>query len=67
MIKSITLQLNAPYPEDFEIRGEIVLPHARFEDLNEQRQKEGLPLFANPRNCASGTLKLQDSADIAKR
>ena len=66
-IKSIPLQLNAPYPEDFEIRGEIVLPHARFEDLNEQRQKEGLPLFANPRNCASGTLKLQDSAEVAKR
>ena len=66
-IKSIPLQLNAPYPEDFEIRGEIVLPHARFEDLNEQRQKVGLPLFANPRNCASGTLKLQDSAEVAKR
>ncbi len=66
-IKSIPLQLNAPYPEDFEIRGEIVLPHARFEVLNEQRQKEGLPLFANPRNCASGTLKLQDSAEVAKR
>ena len=66
-IKSIPLQLNAPYPEDFEIRGEIVLPHARFEDLNEQRQKEGLPLFANPRNCASGALKLQDSAEVAKR
>jgi DNA ligase (NAD+) len=66
-IKSIPLQLNAPYPEDFEIRGEIVLPHARFEDLNKQRQKEGLPLFANPRNCASGTLKLQDSAEVAKR
>ena len=66
-IKSIPLQLNPPFPEDFEIRGEIVLPHARFEDLNEQRQKEGLPLFANPRNCASGTLKLQDSAEVAKR
>lgn len=66
-IKSIPLQLNSPFPEDFEIRGEIVLPHARFEDLNEQRQKEGLPLFANPRNCASGTLKLQDSAEVAKR
>jgi DNA ligase (NAD+) len=66
-IKSIPLQLTAPYPEDFEIRGEIVLPHARFDALNAQRSAQGLPLFANPRNCASGTLKLQDSAEVAKR
>ena len=66
-IKSIPLLLNPPFPEDFEIRGEIVLPHARFEDLNKQRQNQGLPLFANPRNCASGTLKLQDSGEVAKR
>jgi DNA ligase (NAD+) len=66
-IKSIPLQLTAPYPEDFEIRGEIVLPHARFDALNAQRSAQGLSLFANPRNCASGTLKLQDSAEVAKR
>ena len=66
-IKSIPLQLNPPFPEDFEIRGEIVLPHVRFEALNVQRQQDGLALFANPRNCASGTLKLQDSGEVAKR
>ena len=66
-IKSIPLQLNPPFPEDFEIRGEIVLPHVRFEALNMQRQQEGLTPFANPRNCASGTLKLQDSGEVAKR
>lgn len=66
-IKSIPLLLNPPFPEDFEIRGEIVLPHARFENLNKHRQNQGLPLFANPRNCASGTLKLQDSGEVAKR
>lgn len=66
-IKSIPLQLSPPFPQDFEIRGEIVLPHARFEALNRLREAQGLPLFANPRNCASGSLKLQDSADVAKR
>ena len=66
-IKSIPLQLLPPFPQDFEIRGEIVLPHARFDALNELRESRGLPLFANPRNCASGSLKLQDSADVAKR
>lgn len=66
-IKSIPLQLSPPFPQDFEIRGEIVLPHARFDALNELRESQGLPLFANPRNCASGSLKLQDSADVAKR
>ena len=66
-IRSIPLQLNPPFPKDFEIRGEIVLPHVRFEALNEQRKQDGLALFANPRNCASGTLKLQDSGEVAKR
>lgn len=66
-IKSIPLQLSPPFPQDFEIRGEIVLPHARFDALNKLRETQGLPLFANPRNCASGSLKLQDSADVAKR
>jgi len=66
-IKSIPLQLNGKCPERFEIRGEIVLPHAAFNALNEQRAIQGLPLFANPRNCASGTLKLQDSSVVAER
>ncbi len=66
-IKSVPLQLSGTYPDRFEIRGEIVLPHAAFTALNEQRDSEGLPLFANPRNCASGSLKLQDSSVVAER
>lgn len=66
-IRSVPLQLNGPAPESFEIRGEIVLPHAAFERLNASRRAEGQPEFANPRNCASGTLKLQDSSVVASR
>ncbi|MDA7762623.1 NAD-dependent DNA ligase LigA, partial [Crocinitomicaceae bacterium] len=66
-IKSIPLKLKTPFPEDFEIRGEIFMPLQEFEKLNEDRNKNGLPLFANPRNTASGTLKLQDSGEVAKR
>lgn len=66
-IRSIPLQLQGDYPEDFEIRGEIVMPKAAFEALNERRAAEGLSTFANPRNCASGTLKLQDSKEVASR
>lgn len=66
-IRSVPLQLNGPAPESFEIRGEIVLPHAAFERLNTSRRAEGQPEFANPRNCASGTLKLQDSSVVASR
>jgi len=66
-IKSVPLQLNGPAPESFEIRGEIVLPHAAFERLNSSRRAEDQPEFANPRNCASGTLKLQDSSVVASR
>ena len=66
-IRSIPLKLQPPYPEDFEIRGEIVMPHAAFQALNAQRERDGLPLFANPRNCASGTLKMQDSSVVASR
>ena len=66
-IKSIPLALKAPFPEDFEIRGEIVMPHSAFKALNAQREQDGLPLFANPRNCASGTLKMQDSSTVASR
>jgi DNA ligase (NAD+) len=66
-IKSIPLKLSGDYPDFFEIRGEIYYPHANFKKLNEDRSEEGLQLFANPRNAASGTLKMQDSAEVAKR
>ena len=66
-IRSIPLKLNGEFPEDFEIRGEIVMPHAAFNSLNDKRTAAGLPSFANPRNCASGTLKLQDSSEVASR
>jgi DNA ligase (NAD+) len=67
-IRSIPLQLRGSgYPSEFEIRGEIFMPLKSFEALNKQRLDQGLEPFANPRNCASGTLKLQDSAEVAKR
>lgn len=66
-IRSIPLQLKGDFPEDFEIRGEIIFPHAQFEALNKQREDIGEPVFANPRNTASGTLKLQDSKLVAER
>ncbi len=66
-IRSIPLKLKGNYPEDFDIRGEIFFPLSRFKKLNEKREKEGEELFANPRNTASGSLKLQDSAEVAKR
>ncbi|MCF0200723.1 MAG: NAD-dependent DNA ligase LigA, partial [Bacteroidales bacterium] len=60
-IRTIPLKLQGDYPEFFEMRGEIVMPLESFNRLNEQRAEEGQPLFANPRNAAAGTLKLQDS------
>ena len=68
-IKSIPLQLPADcnYPDSFEIRGEILLPWKQFEDLNQERAFNEEPLFANPRNAAAGTLKLQNSAEVARR
>ena len=67
-IRSIPLQLRGDnYPESFEIRGEILMPWAVFEKLNNERAAQEEPLFANPRNAASGTLKLQNSAIVAKR
>ncbi|MEI6454834.1 MAG: NAD-dependent DNA ligase LigA [bacterium] len=66
--RSIPLRLHGDgYPADFEIRGEIFMPHSSFEELNRQRQQEGEEPFANPRNAASGSLKMQDSAEVAKR
>ena len=66
-IKAIPLKLSAPYPDDFEIRGEIFMPLQEFAKLNKERKKNELALFANPRNTASGTLKLQDSGIVADR
>ena len=67
-IRSIPLVLSgAGYPEEFEIRGEVLMPWNVFERLNEERAANEEQLFANPRNAASGTLKLQDSSVVAKR
>jgi DNA ligase (NAD+) len=67
-IRSIPLTLPAgDYPEEFEIRGEILMPWSVFEQLNKEREEQEEPLFANPRNAASGTLKLQNSQEVAKR
>ena len=66
-IKSIPLKLRGSYPAFFEIRGEIIFPHIAFQVLNIQREKDGESLFSNPRNTASGTMKMQDSSIVAKR
>lgn len=67
-IRSVPLVLKGSgWPAEFEIRGEILMPWKVFEELNAERERAGEPLFANPRNAASGTLKLMDSAEVAKR
>jgi len=67
-IKSIPLKLKGnDFPDEFEIRGEIILPHKSFDKINAERAEADEPLFANPRNAASGTLKLQDSSMVSKR
>ena len=66
-IKSVPLQLRGDYPEKFEIRGEIVLPFEGFNAMNAERMAAGEEPYKNPRNTASGSLKLQDSAEVAKR
>ncbi|NND52591.1 MAG: NAD-dependent DNA ligase LigA [Flavobacteriaceae bacterium] len=66
-IKSVPLQLKGNYPERFDIRGEIVLPIKGFQKMNEERISNGEEPYRNPRNTASGSLKLQDSAEVAKR
>lgn len=66
-VATIPLQLRGDYPDDFEARGEVVYPFEAFEAMNRQREAEGDEPFANPRNAASGSLKLQDSAECAKR
>jgi DNA ligase (NAD+) len=66
-IRTIPLSLRADFPDDFEIRGEIFMPSSVFEKLNNQRAESGEQLFANPRNTASGTLKMQDSKIVSSR
>ena len=66
-IKSVPLQLKGDYPTKFDIRGEIVLPFEGFNKMNEERIEIGEEPYRNPRNTASGSLKLQDSAEVAKR
>lgn len=67
-IHNIPLRLKGSgYPEEFEIRGEIIMPRASFNKLNEQRLEDGEEPFANPRNSASGTLKMQDSKEVSRR
>ena len=67
-IRTIPLVLHGEgYPQEFEIRGEILMPWVVFEQLNKEREEREEPLFANPRNAASGTLKLQNSSVVASR
>ena len=66
-IRTIPLKLKGNYPDDFEVRGEIIYPYEAFNEFNAIREKNGEEPFANPRNAASGSLKLQDSKEVAKR
>lgn len=67
-IRSIPLKLRGnDFPAEFEVRGEIILPHASFNRLNAEREEIGEQPFANPRNAAAGTLKMQNSSVVAKR
>lgn len=67
-IKSVPLELQpGDWPDKFEVRGEILLPWKNFERLNQERQYNEEPLFANPRNAAAGTLKMQNSAEVSRR
>src|SRR6218665_52845 len=66
-IKSIPLHLKGNYPDKFDIRGEIILPFKGFEKMNQELIEIGESPYSNPRNTASGSLKLQDSAEVAKR
>ena len=67
-VRSIPLRITSPaLPDKLEVRGEILMPHKAFERLNAEREEAGEPLFANPRNATGGSLKLQDSAEVAQR
>ncbi len=66
-IKSIPLKLQGDYPSEFEIRGEIFIPNSDFNEMNEMRKSKGLEPYSNPRNTASGSLKILDTAEVSKR
>ena len=66
-IRTIPLKLKGDYPDFFEMRGEIIMPHSSFNAINAEREDLGQQPFANPRNAAAGTIKLQDSKEVAKR
>ena len=66
-INTVPLKLRGDFPDNVCVRGEIIMPHKSFIKLNEEREELGYQIFANPRNAASGTLKLQDSAEVARR
>ncbi len=66
-IKAVPIHLKGDFPERFDIRGEIILPFAGFEKMNQELIEIGETPYSNPRNTASGSLKLQDSAEVAKR
>ena len=66
-IRSVPLKLKGSFPQKFDIRGEIVLPLEGFAKMNQERLEAGEEAYMNPRNTASGSLKLQDSAEVAKR
>ncbi len=66
-IKSVPLKLKGNFPDKFDVRGEIILPFAGFEKMNQELIEIGETPYSNPRNTASGSLKLQDSAEVAKR
>ena len=66
-IRNIPLKIFGDFPDEFEVRGEIFMPHASFERLNKERASSGETLFANPRNATAGTIKLQNSSQVSKR
>ncbi|MDO5655885.1 MAG: NAD-dependent DNA ligase LigA [Flavobacteriaceae bacterium] len=66
-IRSVPMQLNGSVPDELYVRGEIMLPLIGFQQINAEREELGLEPFMNPRNTASGSLKMQDSAEVAKR
>ncbi len=66
-IKDIPLQLYSDFPEKFYMRGEIYLTRKAFDKINQEREQEGLDIFMNPRNTASGSLKMQDSTEVSRR
>lgn len=66
-IRDIPLKLQGDFPKKFFMRGEIFLTHEAFNKINEEREKEGYDIFMNPRNTASGSLKIQDSTEVSKR